>query len=106
MMCAMGHTDVGTRIRLRRQELGMTQAELAARIGVHPATIRAWELNKNYPTRHQGALEAILRIRLNGDPENTYPDPDERQLWDLNLPASVRRDLVGFYRERIMKRPA
>ena len=95
MMLRMGHDDVGSRIRLRRQELRMTQAELAKRLGVHPATVRAWELNRNFPGRHQGALEAVLRIRLHGDPPE---DPDERQLWSLNLPSSVRRELVAAYR--------
>ena len=96
MMRDMGHATVGSRIRLRRQELGMTQEELAARIDVHPATVRAWELDRNFPSRHQGKLEAVLRIRLNGDPPE---DPDERQLWALNLPASVRRQLVAAYRD-------
>jgi transcriptional regulator with XRE-family HTH domain len=96
MMRVMGHADVGTRIRLRRQELRMTQAELAERIGVHPATVRAWELNQNYPSRHQGALEAVLRMRLSGgQPEE---DPDEQQLWALNLPPATIRKLVAAYR--------
>lgn len=99
----MGNADVGTRIRLRRQELRMTQAQLAKRLGVHPATVRAWELNRNFPGRHQGALEAVLRIRLHGDPPE---DPDERQLWALNLPPSVKRDLVAAYRSFGSRRTA
>ena len=91
MMRHMSNDDVGSRIRLRRQELRMTQAELAERLGVHPATVRSWELNRNFPERHQGALEALLRIRLHGDPPE---DPEEQQLWSLNLPHRTRRVLV------------
>ena len=87
----MSNDDVGSRIRLRRQELRMTQAQLAARLGVHPATVRSWELNRNFPERHQGALEALLRIRLHGDPPE---DPEEQQLWALNLPSRTKRVLV------------
>lgn len=95
MMRAMDHGDVGSRIRLRRQELGWTQSELADRVDVHTATVRAWELNRNFPGRHQGRLEAVLRIRLDGSP---WEDPEERKLWALNLPTSTKRELVAHYR--------
>lgn len=87
--------DAGPVIRRRRQELGWTQAQLAARVGVSPATVMRWELGRNTPARHQGALEAVLGIRLNGDP---YLDPDERQVWKLNLPAATKRRILDILR--------
>jgi len=59
--------DVGARIRRRRQELGLTQEELAVLVGVSARAVIRWELGRNFPSRHQGRLEAVLGIRLNGD---------------------------------------
>jgi transcriptional regulator with XRE-family HTH domain len=58
--------DVGARIRRRRQELGLTQEELAAHVGVSARAVIRWEADRNFPTRHQGRLEAVLGIRLDG----------------------------------------
>lgn len=37
------------RIKELRKAAGMTQAELAMKVGVSTATIRNWELEYNYP---------------------------------------------------------
>ena len=58
--------DVGARIRRRRQELGLTQEELGARVGVSARAVIRWEAGLNFPRRHQGRLEAVLGIRLDG----------------------------------------
>ena len=92
----MGHDDVGSRIRLRRQELRMTQEELAERLDVHTATVRAWELNRHYPTRHQGALEAELGIRLDGGEGDI--DPTEQKLRTAGLPPATLKLLLAAYR--------
>jgi len=44
-------------IRERRLRLGLSQAELARRIGVHAQTVRAWERGASYPRES-------LRVRL------------------------------------------
>ncbi len=49
----MDHSIVGTRIRQRRRELGVTQASLAQRIGISPSYMNLIELNKR---RIAGAL--------------------------------------------------
>lgn len=43
----------GRRIQTRRDELGLSQAALAERIGVHQATISAWELGRQLPRHNQ-----------------------------------------------------
>lgn len=101
--------DVGDRIKRRRQELGMTQAELAARIGkgVHVSTVTNWEQGRHLPLRHQGALEAVLGISLDGPPdaEPVYTDPAEVELWSLtSFTADERRDMIAAYRARRLPR--
>ncbi len=49
----MDHSIVGARIRQRRRELGVTQADLAQRIGISPSYMNLIELNKR---RIAGAL--------------------------------------------------
>ena len=77
---------VGARIRLRRQALGMTQDELAARVGVSSSAVLGWEKDRYFPARHQGAIEAVLGISLlaqNGTQPVLPTDPTERKLYDL-----------------------
>lgn len=40
---------MGQKLSLRREELGMTQAELADRSGVNPKTIAGWENDRFNP---------------------------------------------------------
>jgi DNA-binding XRE family transcriptional regulator len=42
--------DVGDRLRQIRERLGMTQGELAAKIGVHETTVTLWENRKTVET--------------------------------------------------------
>ena len=57
--------DMARYARRVRRRLGLTQMEMARRIGVPPDTIRNWEQGKRGPT---GAARALLRI-LDGAPE-------------------------------------
>ena len=50
---------MGRHVRRVRGRLGLTQDELATRIGVPIETIRNWEQGKRCPT---GAARALLRI--------------------------------------------
>ena len=52
-------------IKARRRELGLTQAELAERLGVHAATVAQAEAGKREPTistvqRYADALETTV----------------------------------------------
>lgn len=85
-MMAVVASPVGERIRLRRQALGMTQEQLAARVGVSPSAVLGWEKDRYFPARKQGALEAVLGISLaarNGAQPVLPTDPRERELYDL-----------------------
>lgn len=46
----LSYMEMGRIIRQRRDELGMTQAELAARIGTDKRQIRRWEAGQTQPT--------------------------------------------------------
>lgn len=70
--------DYGRRIRLRRQALGMSQAQLGERVGASESAVLSWEKHRHEPTRKQGAIEAVLGISLSG-PE-PVPDPQEMAL--------------------------
>lgn len=72
---------IGTTIKKRRQVLGMTQDELAARLGVSRSTIANWESGKHFPLRYLGAVEHVLGIELNDGAEPPI-DPRVRQMID------------------------
>jgi transcriptional regulator with XRE-family HTH domain len=57
-------TTTGTRIAKRRQVLGLTQQELADRIGVDRVTVANWEINKHFPQRYLGKVEDVLGITI------------------------------------------
>jgi transcriptional regulator with XRE-family HTH domain len=74
MMATMATEDlIGTRIAKRRHQLGLTQAELAVRVGVSKKTVSMWETDGHYPQRYLGKLEEVLGIPLTG------PGPDRRE---------------------------
>lgn len=54
--------EVGVRIRLARRRLGITQEELARRIGCRPQVLGRWETGKHVPK-----LEALVRLAFHLD---------------------------------------
>lgn len=64
---------IGVRIARRRQALGMRQEDLARKLGVSKSSVANWESGKHFPKRKLGAVEAVLGISLDGEPE---PEPD------------------------------
>lgn len=80
----MALDDLGTRIAMRRQQLGWTQKDLAARVRVDKSTVVNWETGKHYPKRYLGALEAALGVNLrDGNRVFTYTSQDEAYIWSL-----------------------
>lgn len=51
--------EIGKRIRERREQMGMTQAELGARIGKSGSSVRVYEHGNSQIWRHQDLLAAI-----------------------------------------------
>jgi len=85
---------IGSRIKKRRQVLGMKQHELAAAVGVDRSAVSNWERGRHLPQRYQGKLEEILGISLD-EPDmpaipadiemairrNTTMTPEEKDLY-------------------------
>ena len=54
---------IGERIRHAREKIGISQSELARRIGVKPQAVQAWEAGKNGPSRKRiQALASELQV--------------------------------------------
>lgn len=88
--------DFGRRIRLRRQALGMTQEELAERVGVDPSSVISWEKQRHKPARWQGKIEVVLGISLS--PDSPAIDPALQRMIDRMTPeekAHVIEQLTG-----------
>ena len=60
---------IGTRIARRRHVLGWTQQQLADALSVSKSTVAAWESGKHFPLRKLGAVEDVLGISLDAEPE-------------------------------------
>lgn len=93
--------DIGTRIRKRRQELGLTQQQLADRLEVAESSVVSWETGRHYPKRKLGALEAVLGVNLTARQDAfTFTTPDEAAIWSLDrFSEHERRRLIEALRE-------
>ena len=55
--------DIGQILRTRRRELGLTQREVAARVGVCRGVVTKWERgDSQLRPEHMDALAAILQL--------------------------------------------
>lgn len=92
---------IGTRIRKRRQELGLTQKQLADLVKVDESSVISWESGKHYPRRKLGALEAALNVNLtSGQSVVTFATPDEALIWSLDrFTEDERHVLIRALRE-------
>jgi len=50
-----------TEIKALRESLGLSQIELADKLGMHPATVCRWEKGKQRPTRR--AIKQLLGLK-------------------------------------------
>jgi transcriptional regulator with XRE-family HTH domain len=68
--------DLPRVLRTLRAWSGLTQREVAARCGVHPTSVRAWEAGRTVPgARSRGRLERLYGLAA-GDLRAAYPDED------------------------------
>jgi len=59
---------LGKRIVAYRRVMGITQKELARRLGVDPSTLRRWETGTGQPSqKHRKRLEDFLDGLISGD---------------------------------------
>lgn len=87
--------DIGTRIRKRRQEMHLSQKQLADRVGVNESAVVSWETGRHYPSRKLGALEAVLGVSVtNGQDAPDFRTPDEALIWSLDRFSERERHLL------------
>jgi transcriptional regulator with XRE-family HTH domain len=56
---------LGERIKLAREKMGLTQAQLAKKLGVSPGAVGQWEIERGVPaTERLGALADFLGVSL------------------------------------------
>lgn len=77
-------TDIGTRIKRARERRRWSQQRLADELEVNRKTVDNWENGRTSPKSSIGALEEVLGVSLDGEPE---PEP--------RIPKSLYRDVMN-----------
>lgn len=77
----------GRDIRTARERAGMTQQELARRVGVSLRTVGNWERGETVPLNRAGTLETVLAEWLRGDSSSPRLDGAS----DAELLAEIAR---------------
>lgn len=81
----MSALEIGKRIALRREKLGLNQTELAARMGVSPQSVQQWESGRTTPRgRRLELLSSVLDA-----PKSYFFDGSSDELTPVNLRQSV-----------------
>jgi transcriptional regulator with XRE-family HTH domain len=83
----------GDRLAAARENAGMTQAQLARRLGVRKATLTGWEDDLSEPRANKlqmmaGLLNVSIMWLLNGEGDGVSA-PDENTSEDTNLSHAV-----------------
>lgn len=60
---------LGMRIRRARERARLSQEELAKLVDASPRAVGDWENDRRKPRNRLGALEEVLGVRLDGEPE-------------------------------------
>ncbi|MCW5252248.1 helix-turn-helix transcriptional regulator [Streptomyces sp. SHP 1-2] len=108
---------VGQQLAARRKQLDYTQQMAADRIGITPTTVSAVERGLNEIQRSKRAdwergldliAGTITRAYETGAPLQAaeplpqdapqLTDPDERLIWQMNIPERHRRDIIEILR--------
>jgi transcriptional regulator with XRE-family HTH domain len=89
----------GARIARRRHQLGWTQVELAARIGVSPSSVADWERGVSYPKKKLGKVEQVLGILLDDDP----PPPQLPTAAEMERLREHIREVLGGDRAAVVE---
>jgi transcriptional regulator with XRE-family HTH domain len=99
---------LGDRIRVAREELGITQSELARRVGVRPQTVNQWESGAKSPSRESiteivsatgksatWLLYGTLEVEHNGNPQSQFG----RRVPRLTIMEAVQHNALSSIRE-------
>ena len=57
--CKILSMEIGERIKNSREKVGISQSELARRVGVKPQAVQAWEAGRNGPSRKR--IQAVAK---------------------------------------------
>ena len=89
---------IGTKIRKRRQELGLTQKQLADIVKVDESSVISWESGKHFPLRYLGKIEDVLGISLDGGGggEMRIVSPRARRVLSQELDPEDYRRVIGL----------
>jgi len=66
----------GSRSRRLRNNLGMTQLELALKVGVTPCTVSTWECGRRTPNKW---LQPVLKQLFDSVPDKDVPDWEDHR---------------------------
>lgn len=80
---AQNPPSLGARIRRARERAQLSQEELAKAVGASSRAVGDWENNRRKPRNRLGALEDVLGVRLDDEPE---PEPA--------IPRSLLREIM------------
>lgn len=96
----------GDRVAAAREQADMTQAVLAKRLGVRPATLRAWEDDLSEPRANRlsmlaGILNVSMMWLINGEGEGLSPPSEMSEApGDLNEILAEMRSLRSDMRSK------
>jgi transcriptional regulator with XRE-family HTH domain len=96
----MEQESIGTRIKMRRKELGLTQEELAQKVGVTYQAVSKWENNTSYPDivlmgGVARALDTTLdKLVLGVEPEAREESEKKRAFYG-KISGTVTKDIHG-----------
>lgn len=110
MKRAFGTTTFGGWLRQQREVAGLTQAELARRVGLHKTAWSHWETGSNLPRWDVAeAVAATLgvdraemerrRVLAGGQPAPSKPDPETLIPWDRWCEAGSVLVLAGSWHD-------
>lgn len=88
-----------------RKKLGLTQAELAKRLGVDPKTVQNWEYGKKIPESKHGILRSLLvapQQYYGGDTEKQKADEPRMFIVPL-MPISAKGGTLDEFSQSIME---
>lgn len=80
----------GEEIRQARERSGLTQSELAQRIGVSMRTVGNWERGESVPRNREGAIKVALADQLTKPDQEQRPTPLQAAS-DAELLAEIAR---------------
>lgn len=96
--------DIGDRLREARERVGMTQVELAEKVGVHVATVTLWENRRNrrpVATKHMHKLAEVLGMRVSellGEESGEQAPPPSEPAPALTTRTAAEYQLLRLFR--------